>query len=362
MKNLCLAVFLLASIATYAQNRKTENLVIITLDGYRWKELFTGADSFLVVNKKFMPGDSTALVKKYWATTPQERRKMLMPFVWTTVAKDGQLYGNRTVGNNVNVKNKYWFSYPGYNEIFTGYPDSAINSNDYPPNPNVNVLEYINKQSTYKNKVAVFASWNAYYRILNEERSGLYINAGWSELKDSDLNATQKTLNEQQAHLPHIFGETERLDGSTYALATEYLKKNHPKVLYLAFIDTDAFGHQLEEAVERNAAAFRRKSHFYYSALTYSLISAAPYLVCLGFHIAQKEDAIHKVSIVNQEEISNFNQNSDMPKGSRNTTKSTTTTTTTTKLPGVDTSKVIPSSPTLIKENSHTPSTKQKQR
>jgi hypothetical protein len=244
MKNLCLAVFLLASIATYAQNRKTENLVIITLDGYRWKELFTGADSFLVVNKKFMPGDSTALVKKYWATTPQERRKMLMPFVWTTVAKDGQLYGNRTIGNNVNVKNKYWFSYPGYNEIFTGYPDSAINSNDYPPNPNVNVLEYINKQSTYKNKVAVFASWNAYYRILNEERSGLYINAGWSELKDSDLNATQKTLNEQQAHLPHIFGETERLDGSTYALATEYLKKNHPKVLYLAFIDTDAFGHQ----------------------------------------------------------------------------------------------------------------------
>jgi hypothetical protein len=143
----------------------------------------------------------------------------------------------------------------------------------------------------------------------------------------------------------------------TYRLRYEAEIKDHDevdKLLKASYID------ELEEAVERNAAAFRRKSHFYYSALTYSLISAAPYLVCLGFHIAQKEDAIHKVSIVNQEEISNFNQNSDMPKGSRNTTKSTTTTTTTTKLPGVDTSKVIPSSPTLIKENSHTPSTKQK--
>ena len=244
MKHLATAIFLLTCLSAVAQQRKTENLVIVTLDGYRWKELFTGADSQLIRTKKYIAGDSAALIERYWAATSQERRKLVMPFFWNTIASEGQLYGNRTIGNNVNVKNRYWFSYPGYNEIFTGYPDSAINSNDFPPNPNVNVLEYINKQSAYKNKVSVFASWNAYYRILNQERSGLYINAGWSELEDKELNETQKVLNEQQAHLPKIFGTTERLDGSTYALAKEYVKKNHPKVLYLAFIDTDAFGHQ----------------------------------------------------------------------------------------------------------------------
>jgi len=57
--------------------------------------------------------------------------------------------------------------------------------------------------------------------------------------------------------------------------------------------------------------------------------------------------------------MSNLHLNTAMPKSNQDTT-STTTTTTTTRLPGVDPTKVIPSSPILIKENSHTPSTKKK--
>jgi hypothetical protein len=49
-------------------------------------------------------------------------------------ANHGQLHGNRTKGSEVNNANPYWFSYPGYNEIFTGYPDTAVNSNDKIPN------------------------------------------------------------------------------------------------------------------------------------------------------------------------------------------------------------------------------------
>ena len=49
-----------------------------------------------------------------------------MPFVWETIAQNGELLGNSTYGNNVNVQNRYWFSYPGRSEAFTGYYDSAI--------------------------------------------------------------------------------------------------------------------------------------------------------------------------------------------------------------------------------------------
>jgi hypothetical protein len=237
-----------------AQRTKTENVFIVTMDGMRWKEIFSGAEAALLKDKRYVSTDSITLGKMFWATTPTERREKLMPFFWNTLAKNGQLYGNRAIGNKMNVKNRYRFSYPGYNEIFTGYPDSLINTNDYPPNPNVNVLEFINKQQGFKNTVSVFASWDAYYRILNSDRSGIYINAGWSPVTDSGLNETQQTLNEQQAYLPKIFGPTERLDASTFFLAKEHIKINHPRVFYLALIDTDAFGHQGQYDLYLNAA------------------------------------------------------------------------------------------------------------
>lgn len=242
-KTFILLLFIIICSLSIAQ-RHTKNLIIITFDGYRWKELFRGADSVKLFGKAFTSQDSLWRVKKYWGKNVEERREKLMPFFWNTIAKNGQLYGNRDLGNYVDVKNRYWFSLPGYNEIFTGFPDTLINSNDYPDNPHQNVLEYINKQPGYKNKVAVFNSWNAYYRILNEKRSGLLINSGFADLKGSNLTETQKVLNKQQYYLPKIFGITERPDASTYPIAKEYLKQNHPKVLYISFIDTDAFGHQ----------------------------------------------------------------------------------------------------------------------
>lgn len=243
MKKYLFITLLCFSISAIAQ--KTKNLVVVTLDGYRWKDLFTGADEELINDKAYVTQKYQKDVKaKYWRATPEERREVLMPFVWGTIAKKGQLYGNRNLGNFMNVKNRYWFSFPGYNEMFTGYPDTLVNSNAFPPNHNVNVLEFINQQPAFKSKVAVFAGWNAYYNILNQKRSQLPINAGWAQFKGENLNDVQKFLNWQQQYVPQIMGPDERIDAVTYPLAMEYLKQHKPRVFYLAFIDTDAFGHQ----------------------------------------------------------------------------------------------------------------------
>lgn len=223
---------------------KDQKLVMITLDGFRWNEVFTGADSVLIHNKTSVRQKNKQQI--YWKCTSDERRKILMPFFWNVIAKHGQLYGNRALDNYVNVKNRYWFSYPGYNEMFTGFPDTAINSNNFPPNPHVNVLEFLNRQPGYTSQVAVFAGWNAYYRILNAGRSKLPINAGWTDLSDEPLNETQKVLSRQQHVMPQPFGPTERIDAATYYIAKEHVKKHHPKILYLAFIDTDGYGHRGE--------------------------------------------------------------------------------------------------------------------
>ena len=136
---------------------KTENLVIVTLDGMRWQEVFKGVDSAIIVNKKFT-NDSGGITKNFWSDTITERRKKLFPFLWTTVASQGQLYGNRTKDCEVNNANKYWFSYPGYNEIFTGYPDTAVNSNDHLDHQNLHVLESINKHTNYIGQLAPFTT------------------------------------------------------------------------------------------------------------------------------------------------------------------------------------------------------------
>jgi hypothetical protein len=222
---------------SFAQH-KTENLVIITLDGMRWEEVFKGVDSAIIVNKKFT-GDSDAVVKKFWSDDMNERRKKLFPFLWTTVENEGALFGNRTKGCHVDNANPYKFSYPGYNEIFTGYPDTAVNSNDKIENKNVNVLEFINKQKGYEGKVAAFSTWDVFPYILNKWRSKIYVNAGVDTLH---FNTPEfKVLNELQFLAAQPIDV--RLDVNTYLAGKEYLKTYKPKVLYIAFDETDDFAH-----------------------------------------------------------------------------------------------------------------------
>jgi hypothetical protein len=117
------------------------NLFIITVDGFRWQELFNGADSDLINSEKCTFARST-LKTLYWASTPEERRKKLMPFFWSVIGVEGQVYGNRFFDNKVNVTNAYSKSYPGYSEMFTGVIDPNISSNKKILNPNTNVFEY----------------------------------------------------------------------------------------------------------------------------------------------------------------------------------------------------------------------------
>jgi hypothetical protein len=138
MKFILTTILITFSFPAFSQ--PAENIIIITTDGLRWQEVFSGMDSAIANDPKFNQGDSAAIYGKYWSPDPLERRKKLMPFFWSRIETDGQIYGNRNHGNKIDNANPYWFSYPGYNEIFTGYPDPLINSNSYPPNPNTTLL------------------------------------------------------------------------------------------------------------------------------------------------------------------------------------------------------------------------------
>ena len=240
----CFAVLQLnAQNNTTTATKEAPNFFIITTDGLRWQELFNGMQDDIVNQKKFHRGDSNYLFNRYGGATPEVRREKLMPFFWNTIATQGQIYGNRNKNNKVDVANDQWFSYPGYNEILTGYFDTAIQSNDYPPNPNSNLFAYLNKQDAYKNKIAAFAAWNAFDRILNENVSGFpVINSSEpisSILKDEKSILISNML--RDSYQP--WRETECLDVFTYYQAMHYLNTKKPKAMFISFGETDEWAH-----------------------------------------------------------------------------------------------------------------------
>ncbi len=234
-------MFLLASWhqPVWAQ-RKTENVFLIMTDGLRWQEVFGGADSVLIHDPAFTP-EPKETQAQFWAATPQERSEKLMPFFRQTLARQGQLHGNRLYNSKVNVSNPHWFSYPGYSETLTGFVDSRINSNDKILNPNTTVLEFIQHQPGFAGKVAAFATWDTFDYIINEERSGIPVNSGYQQAS-GNLSEREKLINELQTQVPSPWGTT-RLDWMTYHLAKEYVQREHPRVLFLSFDETDDYAH-----------------------------------------------------------------------------------------------------------------------
>ncbi len=241
VKKILLILFMLNTGCIYSQ--KAENIIIITTDGFRWQEVFKGMDSAIANNPKFHNGDSSIIFEKYWSNDENERRKKLLPFFWNTVSNHGQLYGNRKFDNKVSNANPYWFSYPGYNEIMTGFADTTINSNDFPANPNTTILEFLNHQPKLKGKVAAFGAWDAFDRILNQQRSGLPVFSGFETIGGKNPTANEKLINAMNKDSFKPFGEEECLDVFTHYAAMEYLKTKKPKVLYISYGETDEWAH-----------------------------------------------------------------------------------------------------------------------
>ncbi|MCC7525662.1 MAG: alkaline phosphatase family protein [Chitinophagaceae bacterium] len=225
-----------------AQN-KVENIIVVTTDGLRWQELFTGMDTALANNPLYNQHQKDYIYKTYWHADEKERRKKLLPFIWSSFVASGQLYGSRAYQNFVNTANPYWFSYPGYNEMFAGFVDSAINTNSYPDNPNLNVLEFLNSQPGYRGKVAAFGSWEAYDRILRKKTAGYPVIAAFDNIDWKDATYAEKLINQMKQNSYKAEEEFGCMDVFTHFQAMEYLKTRKPKVLYVAYLETDEWAH-----------------------------------------------------------------------------------------------------------------------
>lgn len=226
---------------------KTRNVVVVMMDGMRWQEVFRGADPELIktLGPKWL-GDPKEMAvdaqQHYGLATPDERRRALMPFLWSVMAVQGQIFGNRDLGSDSHVTNGFTFSYPGYSETLTGFADARVHSNDNVPNPNPTVFTWLNAKPEFAGKVAAFGAWEVFTGIFDSGHCGFVVNAGFDPLTAIPATPELTILNEMKAESARLWSD-ESFDPLPFHTAIEYVKAKKPRVLFIGLGETDDWAH-----------------------------------------------------------------------------------------------------------------------
>ncbi|TWU11121.1 alkaline phosphatase family protein [Allorhodopirellula heiligendammensis] len=240
-----------ASSAVDTERKSDRNVLLVTLDGMRWQDVFRGADRRLVSTEAGAK-NIRETQERFVVEDPVAAREKLMPFLWSNVAAEGVLYGDPAQESSVRVTNNRHFSYPGYSELLCGRADPAIDSNAKEYNENVTVLEWLDSQTDLHGRVAAFCSWDVFPFIINDKRSGVLVNAGWAPVADiipagdpadQHAHAELQRLDALAAEIPHLWSSV-RYDYFTFKAAQVYLQTQRPRVMYVSFGETDDWAHE----------------------------------------------------------------------------------------------------------------------
>ena len=241
MKKLALAWALLIVIATgVAAQSPSHNVIVVTLDGFRWQEMFGGADETYFKHDK--KGVIDPISTRYLAASPEERRAKILPFLWNTVSKRGQIFGDPAADSRSHLTNGLWFSYPGYNEVLTGAADPRIDSNNKVPNPNITVLEWLNGRPGFTGSVVALGAWDVLPSIVNTGRSHIPVSTAFSPSL-APATTRGRELNQLTADLPTVWSYGS-FDGPFVAAAIDAMQTTAPRVLYIMLGEGDEWAHE----------------------------------------------------------------------------------------------------------------------
>jgi hypothetical protein len=237
---------------------RTRHVILVTTDGLRQEEVFGGAEELLISRQYGQVGKTNELKAEFWRPDPQRSREVLLPFLWGTVARQGQIFGNRRRGAEVRVTNGRNFSYPGYNEFLTGIADPRIDSNDKVLNANTNVFEWLQSRPGFKGRVAAVVNWDVLPWVLNAPRAGFPVWSGFEVPPGTRRMPVPRALDEVVEHGRGVWSGV-LLDTFVRQAAFHALDSLRPRALYVAYGETDDWAHEGHyERYLRSAQGFDR--------------------------------------------------------------------------------------------------------
>lgn len=195
----------------YRPNAPTDyNVVLVTLDGVRWQELFGGEDPLLARNPE-----------------------VLFPHFWQRVAPRGVMYGDPATHGQMRVATAANASLPGYMSIYAETDQGCLTNFC----PRIAVRTFVDRLHDElglpQEELAVFAAWAKLKLVVSARDKVALIRAG-AHPAGNDFS-----------QLPR--GEPDRaydFDRGTAMDGPYYLSESRPRFLHLALLDSDRFGHQ----------------------------------------------------------------------------------------------------------------------
>lgn len=243
ISRLQLLLVLLAAVAAHAAETKTRNVILVTVDGLRWQEVFRGAEQLLMSRTNGGVVYEDSLKAAFWRDTESARREALLPFFWGTIARQGQLYGNTNRGSAARVTNGRNFTYPGFNEIFTGFADDRINSNAQRDNPNVTVFEWLHGKPAFAGRAVAFANWDTHYYIFNARRSGIPTWTGYTNTLAFPPGSRLALIEQMHRDITPLWPGMD-FDVFYHHALLEYLPEKKPRLVWLGLSEPDEWAHE----------------------------------------------------------------------------------------------------------------------
>jgi len=239
--------------ADHAAPAPAHNVILVMCDGFRWQELFAGADERLIT-KAHGVDQPDPLRTRFWRDTPRARREALLPFVWSTIASHGVIIGNAWKNAPARITNPHRVSYPGYSETLCGFPHPHIKDNRSIPNSEVTVFEWLHNRPGFSGKVAAFGAWNIFPAIFNAERCGFPVDDGLKPIDFGRTNESVRTVNTLRREIPRRWSAS-TFDALLFRPALEWMTLNEPRVMFVGLGETDEWGHEDQYDEYLDAAA-----------------------------------------------------------------------------------------------------------
>jgi hypothetical protein len=238
------ATFLALALTMGSNAQASDNVILVTLDGVRIQELFSGMDPALL-DRTEDSGiyDAEVTRTRYWRETPEERRETLMPHFWKRLAPMGVVLGNKAKGSRVEVKNPHWFSYPGYSEMLTGRPQPDVTSNDIVRYPHRTVLEHAReKLGLPKERVAQIGSWEGFEMAAASREEAFFMNGAYDFVPAGLSTPEMDRIAGLRVRIQQLWEESSN-DVLTFELARLYLREHRPRVMWLGLSQSDDWAH-----------------------------------------------------------------------------------------------------------------------
>lgn len=209
LRSLVLFAFVLGCGApepTYRDNAPTPySVVLVTLDGMRWQELFDGTDPLLTP-------DPSVVFSRFWSE----------------VAPRGRVWGDPRTGDEVRVATGSNASLPGYMSIYAERAQGCVTNSCGP----VGVATFLDRLhdelDVPKEQLEVIASWSKMSLAVTARDDVAVVRAGEFDAKTGGQALTEDSF------------ETDR----SPVLAWPDALAKKPRFLHLALLDSDRYAHQ----------------------------------------------------------------------------------------------------------------------